>query len=41
VFGNLEHLGATLPGAGYHDWQAYLMEIALTAGLRRAAAGPC
>jgi aquaporin Z len=33
VFGNVEHLGATLPGAGYHDWQAFLMEIALTAGL--------
>ncbi len=33
VFGNIEHLGATLPGAGYHDWQAFLMEIALTAGL--------
>jgi aquaporin Z len=30
VFGNVEHLGATLPGAGYHDWQALLMEIALT-----------
>ena len=33
VFGNVEHLGATLPGAGYHDWQALLMEIALTAVL--------
>jgi aquaporin Z len=33
VFGNVEHLGATLPGAGYHDWQAFLMEIALTGGL--------
>ena len=33
VFGNVEHLGATLPGAGYHDWQALLMEAALTAGL--------
>ena len=33
VFGNVEHLGATLPGPGYHDWQAFLMEIALTAGL--------
>src|SRR5262245_17661720 len=33
VFGNVEHLGATLPGPGYHDWQALLMEIALTAGL--------
>jgi aquaporin Z len=33
VFGNVEHLGATLPGAGYEAWQAFLMEIALTAGL--------
>ena len=33
VFGNVEHLGATLPGPGYHDWQALLMEVALTAGL--------
>jgi aquaporin Z len=33
VFGNIEHLGATLPGPGYEDWQAFLMEIALTAGL--------
>ena len=33
VFGNIEHLGATLPGPGYHDWQAFLMEIVLTAGL--------
>jgi aquaporin Z len=33
VFGNVEHLGATLPGAGYHDWQALLMETVLTAGL--------
>jgi aquaporin Z len=30
VFGNVEHLGATLPGPGYHNWQALLMEIALT-----------
>src|SRR5580692_9195003 len=30
VFGNIEHLGATLPGPGYHAWQAFLMEIALT-----------
>lgn len=30
VFGNVEQLGATLPGPGYHDWQALLMEIALT-----------
>ncbi|HTU30478.1 MAG TPA: aquaporin [Solirubrobacteraceae bacterium] len=33
VFGNVEHLGATLPGAGYSGWQAFLMEIALTGGL--------
>ncbi len=31
VFGNVEHLGATLPGPGYADWQALLMEIVLTA----------
>ena len=30
VFGNAEHLGATLPGPGYKDWQALLMEIVLT-----------
>jgi aquaporin Z len=33
VFGNVEHLGATLPGPGYQAWQALLMEIALTAVL--------
>ena len=33
VFGNIEHLGATLPGAGYANWQALLMEVVLTAGL--------
>ena len=33
VFGNIEHLGATLPGPGYHPWQALLLEIALTGGL--------
>ena len=31
VFGNVEHLGATLPGPGYHNWQGLLMEIVLTA----------
>jgi aquaporin Z len=31
VFGNVEHLGATLPGPGYQDWQALLMEIVLAA----------
>src|SRR5256714_2504180 len=33
VFGNVEHLGATLPGPGYANWQALLMEVVLTAGL--------
>jgi aquaporin Z len=33
VFGNVEHLGATLPGPGYVNWQALLMEIAVTFGL--------
>ena len=33
VFGNVENLGATLPGPGYHNWQALLMEIVLTAVL--------
>jgi aquaporin Z len=33
VFGNVEHLGATLPGAGYSNWQAFLMEVVLTATL--------
>jgi aquaporin Z len=33
VFGNVEHLGATLPGPGYRPWQAFLMEIVLTGGL--------
>lgn len=33
VFGNVEHLGATLPGPGYAGWQALLMEVALTTGL--------
>lgn len=33
VFGNVAHVGATLPGAGYKDWQALLLEIALTATL--------
>ena len=41
VFGNVEHLGATLPGPGYHDWQAFLMEIALTAGLVSVILGDC
>jgi aquaporin Z len=33
VFGDVQHLGATLPGAGYADWQALLMEVVLTAML--------
>ncbi len=33
VFGNVEHLGATLPGPGYANWQALLMEVVLTATL--------
>jgi aquaporin Z len=33
VLGNIEHMGATLPGPGYQPWQALLMEIALTGGL--------
>jgi aquaporin Z len=33
VFGNIHHLGATLPGSGYADWQALLVEVVLTAGL--------
>ena len=31
IFGNVEHLGATLPGPGYKNWQALLMETVLTA----------
>ncbi len=33
LFGNVEHLGATLPGPGYRAWQALLMEVALTGTL--------
>jgi aquaporin Z len=33
VFGNVQHLGATLPGPGYANWQALLMEVALTGTL--------
>jgi aquaporin Z len=35
----VEHLGATLPGPGYHNWQALLLEIALTGGLVGAILG--
>jgi aquaporin Z len=33
VLGHGGHLGATLPGPGYHPWQAFLIEIALTGTL--------
>jgi len=33
VFGDKGQLGATLPGSGIDDWQAMLIELALTAGL--------
>jgi aquaporin Z len=33
VFGDKGKLGATLPGAGIHNWQAMLIELVLTAGL--------
>jgi aquaporin Z len=33
LFGRAGHLGATLPGPGYHAWQAFLIEVALTATL--------
>jgi aquaporin Z len=33
VFGNIQHLGATLPGPGYASWQALLLEIVLSATL--------
>jgi aquaporin Z len=33
VFGNKGDLGATLPGHGIDDWQAMLVELALTVGL--------
>ena len=33
VFGDVGNLGATLPGPGYENWQALLMEVALTAAL--------
>src|SRR4051794_34017438 len=39
VFGNIEHLGATLPGPGYAGWQAFLMEIVLTAVLLNVILG--
>jgi aquaporin Z len=33
VIGNVAELGATLPGHGIANWQAMLIELALTAGL--------
>jgi aquaporin Z len=33
VLGKVGELGATEPGPGIHDWQAMLVEFALTAGL--------
>jgi aquaporin Z len=33
ALGDKGKLGATLPGGGIHDWQAMLIELALTAGL--------
>ena len=33
VFGDVGNLGATLPGPGYENWQALLMEVALTTAL--------
>jgi len=33
VFGSVGGLGATVPGPGIHDWQAMLIEAALTLGL--------
>jgi aquaporin Z len=33
VFGDKGQLGATVPGPGIDDWQAMLIEVALTAGL--------
>jgi aquaporin Z len=33
VLGNVDHLGATLPGPGYQTWQAFLLEVALTGTL--------
>jgi aquaporin Z len=39
VFGNVEHLGATLPGPGYKAWQAFMMEIVLTATLASVILG--
>jgi aquaporin Z len=33
VFGKVGMLGATEPGPGVHPWQAFLIELALTAGL--------
>src|SRR5262245_40952673 len=39
IFGNVQHLGATLPGPGYRNWQALLMEVVLTIGLASVILG--
>ena len=33
VFGDVGNVGATVPGAGFEPWQAFLIEAALTLGL--------
>jgi aquaporin Z len=33
MFGNIAHLGATIPGPSISDFQALIMEVALTTGL--------
>jgi aquaporin Z len=33
MFGNIAHLGATIPGPGISDFQALIMEVLLTTGL--------
>jgi aquaporin Z len=33
IFGDIRHLGGSLPGPGYVNWQALLLEVVLTAGL--------
>jgi aquaporin Z len=33
TFGNVAHLGATLPGAGFSTTQAFIIEVVLSAGL--------
>lgn len=33
TFGNIDHLGATLPGPGFHAGQAFVIEVVLSVGL--------